>query len=158
MKYSEFALATTMMVASPVLMCAQSEVLGLSKVVSPTPCVAAAQSVREWGWTDGGEDNVSLSTIVSAVNRQLRINEGQLPAKDIEKLHASAFSADPCVRELSVNILRTQTRVPARKPHRTLALVRRGKESRDLFAPRAPRNSVTRSLEKQSPTREAITP
>jgi len=158
MKYSEIALSATMIVASPVLIAAQSEPLDLSRVVSPSPCMAAAQSVREWGWTASGDQAGSLSTIVSAVNRQLRINDGQLSAKDLERLKESAFSADPCVRELSVNILRTQSGVVERRRGARTIAARRTRNSRDFLATAVRRNSVTRSLEKQSPTREAISP
>src|SRR5687767_4267746 len=76
----------------------------------PMICALAAQSVRRWGW--GGDWNdapaTPLRAIVSAVNDQLSLNAGKLPAEDIERLMSGLASDDACVRELSVRILGTQ--------------------------------------------------
>jgi hypothetical protein len=74
-------------------------------------CATAARSVRDWGWGGGVPDPSStpLSSIVSAVNYQLRANAGQLGAEDLVKLKAALASNDPCVRELSLTILATQS-------------------------------------------------
>jgi hypothetical protein len=142
---------------SPLVMTAQSQPLILP--ASPRFCAGAAQSVREWGWSDGSERSMSsLSSIVSVVNRQLRSNAGHLPPTDIARLKESADSEDPCVRELSLGILKTQrsgiqptrpTRVTDAAPGSTLP---------SSFASAKRSKRVTRSSEKQSPTREAITP
>jgi hypothetical protein len=78
---------------------------------APVACAMAARSVRDWGWGDGGSDPAStpLASIVSAVNYQLRVNAGQLGAEDMVKLKAALASDDPCVRELSLTILATQS-------------------------------------------------
>jgi len=77
----------------------------------------AARSVRDWGWGDGISDPAStpLASIVSAVNYQLRANAGQLGADDMVKLKAALASNDPCVRELSLTILATQSDSPSSK-------------------------------------------
>jgi hypothetical protein len=77
---------------------------------APIACAMAARSIRDWGWGDGITDPAStpLASIVSAVNYQLRANEGQLGAEDVLKLKAALASDDPCVRELSLTILATQ--------------------------------------------------
>jgi hypothetical protein len=77
---------------------------------APVACAMAARSVRDWGWGDGasGPASTPLASIVSAVNYQLRANDGQLGAEDILKLKAALASDDPCVRELSLTILATQ--------------------------------------------------
>ena len=76
----------------------------------PMICALAAQSVRRWGWGGDRSDAPStpLRAIVSAVNEQLSLNSGRLPADDIERLMSGLASEDPCVRELSVRILGTQ--------------------------------------------------
>ena len=77
---------------------------------APLACAAAAKSVRDWGWSGRISNPAAtpLATIVSAVNYQLRVNSGQLPAEDVLKLRAALVSDDPCVRELSLTILATQ--------------------------------------------------
>jgi hypothetical protein len=71
----------------------------------------AARSVRDWGWRGGVSEPAStpLASIVSAVNYQLRANAGQLGAEDMVKLKTALASDDPCVRELSLTILATQS-------------------------------------------------
>ena len=78
---------------------------------APIACAMAARSVRDWGWGDGVSDPAStpLASIVSAVNYQLRVNAGQLGAEDLVKLKSALASEDPCVRELSLTILATQS-------------------------------------------------
>jgi hypothetical protein len=71
----------------------------------------AARSVRGWGWGNGIAEpgSTPLASIVSAVNYQLRANAGQLAAEDVVKLRAALASDDPCVREVSLTILATQS-------------------------------------------------
>lgn len=90
---------------------------------APIACAMAARSVRDWGWGDGIPDPSStpLASIVSAVNYQLRANAGQLSAEDMAKLKAALTSNDPCVRELSLTILATQS--DARTSKKTIARV-----------------------------------
>lgn len=141
---------------SPLVSAAHSQPLIVA--AAPRFCVGAAQSVRDWGWSDGSERGMSsLSSIVSVVNRQLRSNAGHLPLSDIAKLRESAESEDPCVRELSLGILKTQTGEGEARPRR-VADAARGGALRNSFAAAARPKRVTRSSEKQSPTREAITP
>ena len=84
---------------------------------APIACAMAARSIRDWGWGDGISDQAStpLASIVSAVNYQLRANAGQLGAADMVKLKAALASNDPCVRELSLTILATQSDGPSSK-------------------------------------------
>ena len=84
--------------------------LASARGAPPTICAMAARSVREWGWGGDASDAPStpLSSIVSAVNTQLRLSSGELAAADIDKLMAGLSSDDPCVRELAVRILGTQ--------------------------------------------------
>jgi hypothetical protein len=99
-------------------------------------CAMAAESVRDWGW--GNEENrisaAPIGSAVSAVNYQLRINSGQLGPDDLARLKLARLSSDPCLRELATSVLDTQKDNAMRK------------------------QSVTRSLEKQSLTREALSP
>ncbi|MFN2637444.1 MAG: HEAT repeat domain-containing protein [Gemmatimonadaceae bacterium] len=77
----------------------------------PMICAMAAESVREWGWGWGDANDAPstpLKTIVSAVNSQLRMNQGQLATEDIDKLMTGLSSDDACVREISVRLLGTQ--------------------------------------------------
>jgi hypothetical protein len=120
-------------------------------------CAAAGQSVRDWGWSDTNEGS-SLSTIVSAVNRQLRSVDGRLSAVDIARLKDGATSTDACVREISLGILKTQHRNGGRKAPERFADAGKASELRKFFASVKVEKSVTRSSEKQSPTREAISP
>jgi hypothetical protein len=86
---------------------------------APLACTAAARSLRDWGWSGRMSDPAAtpLATIVSAVNYQLRVNSGQLSARDVSKLRAALVSDDPCVRELSLTILATQRDIgPSRRP------------------------------------------
>jgi hypothetical protein len=78
---------------------------------APIACAMAARSVRDWGWGIGTPDPSAtpLASIVSAVNYQLRANAGQLGAEDLGKLKTALASNDPCVRELSLTILATQS-------------------------------------------------
>jgi hypothetical protein len=134
---------------------AESQPLAFSP--SPRLCAAAAQSVRAWGWSDASDES-SLATIVSAVNRQLRSIEGRLSAADIARLKEAAASSDACVRELSLGILKTQNRNARQKLPGRLADAGKAPELRNSFASAKVEKSVTRSSEKQSPTREAISP
>lgn len=109
---------------------------------SASRCVAAARAIREWGWAESDESaSSSVSSIVAAVNYELRLNSGRLPAKDIERLRMAASSADPCIRELSIGILETQSE----------GKLARGRSTRLV-------KSVTPLSEKQSPTGEDSTP
>jgi hypothetical protein len=85
-------------------------VFGVRARQTPIACAMAARSVRDWGWGDGIHERAStpIASIVSAVNYQLRANEGQLGTKDMLKLKAALVSDDPCVRVLSLTILATQ--------------------------------------------------
>ena len=96
----------------------------------------AAESVRGWGW--GSEESnirpTPIGSAVSAVNYQLRINSGQLGPEDLARLKLARLSSDRCLRELATSVLYTQKDNARNK------------------------QSVTRSLEKQSLTREALSP
>jgi hypothetical protein len=131
--------------ASPLKSEARSEPVLTPMVTAPRMCVAAAQSVRDWGWTETTGPRAPLSAIVSAVNQRLRINAGRLSAADVARLKKNTASDDACTREVSTAILRIQDESAARAPRPRLAVVETPK-------------SVTRWLEKQSPTREAISP
>jgi hypothetical protein len=144
-----------LMLGSPSLTVAQTQPLSFPP--SPRVCAAAAQSVRDWGWSDGSDES-SVAMIVSAVNRQLRSSDGRLPPADIARLKEGAVSSDACVRELSLGILKTQNRDRGRRPHERLADAAKTAELRNFFASAKVEKSVTRSSEKQSPTREAISP
>jgi hypothetical protein len=73
-------------------------------------CAHAAASLREWGWTDVADANATpISSAVRAINNKLRVNAGRLTGADIERLESGAASSDPCVRELSLTVLETQT-------------------------------------------------
>ena len=102
--------------AAPMSINAQPR-LGVRARTVPIACAMAARSVRDWGWGDGISDPSStpLASIVSAVNYQLRANAGQLGADDMVKLKAALASNDPCVRELSLTILATQSDSPSSK-------------------------------------------
>jgi hypothetical protein len=105
-------------------------------------CTAAARAIREWGWSDSdGSGSNSVASIVAVVNQQLRLNSGQLPAKDIDRLRLATFSADLCVREVSIGILQTQSEKK----------VARGRSTRLV-------KSVTPLSAKQSSTGEDSTP
>jgi hypothetical protein len=139
----------------PSVTVAQSEPLDFSP---PAPvCAAAAQSVREWGWSDGSRAS-SLATIVSAVNRQLRSSDGRLSPGDMARLKEGAASSDACVRELSLGILKTQNGSVRQKLPERLADAEKAPELRNFFDSAKVEKSVTRSSEKQSPTREANSP
>lgn len=96
--------------AAPMAINAQPR-LGVRARKAPIACSMAARSVRDWGWGDGIPDPAStpLALIVSAVNYQLRANAGQLGPEDMVKVKAALASSDPCVRELSLTILATQS-------------------------------------------------
>lgn len=98
------------LLAAPITINAQPR-FGVRARKAPIACAMAARSVRDWGWGGGVSDQGStpLASIVSAVNYQLRANEGQLGAEDVLKLKAALESDDPCVRELSLTILATQS-------------------------------------------------
>jgi hypothetical protein len=110
MQISRHLLIAALLIAAPVTMNAQPR-FGARARQTPIACAMAARSVRDWGWGDGIPDRGStpLASIVSAVNDQLRANEGQLGAEDMVKLKAALASNDPCVRELSLTILATQS-------------------------------------------------
>jgi len=97
------------LLAAPIAINAQPR-FGVRARRPPIACAIAARSVRDWGWGGGVSDagSTPLASIVSAVNYQLRANEGQLGAEDMLKLKAALASDDPCVRELSLTILATQ--------------------------------------------------
>lgn len=98
------------MMTAPMTINAQPR-LGVRARKAPIACAMAARSVRDWGWGDAIPDPAStpLASIVSAVNYQLRANAGRLGAEDMVKLKTALVSNDPCVRELSLTILATQT-------------------------------------------------
>jgi hypothetical protein len=122
-------------------------------------CAGAATSVRNWGWSDGSQDSAaSLASIVSAVNRQLRSSEGRLTPAEMARLEKSAASKDACVRELSRGILKTQSGNAARKRADRVADAGKSAELQNLLAAIGTGKSVTRSSEKQSLSREALSP
>jgi hypothetical protein len=92
--------------------------------------------VRGWGW--GNEETdvrpTPIATVVAAVNSQLRVNSGQLGPEDLVRLKLARLSGDRCFRDIATSVLATQTDKTT------------------------PKQSVTRSSEKQSLTREAISP
>jgi hypothetical protein len=100
------------------------------------PCAVAAESLRGWGWSSEESDvqSTPISTVVAAVNYQLRVNSGQLGPDDMARLQLARLSRDSCFRELATSVLATQK---DKKP---------------------PNQFVTRSSEKQSLTREALSP
>jgi hypothetical protein len=102
-------LLIVVLLAAPLTINAQPR-FGVRARRAPIACAMAARSVRDWGWGGGGSDpgSTPLASIVSAVNYQLRADEGQLGAEDTLKLKAALASDDPCVRELSLTILATQ--------------------------------------------------
>jgi hypothetical protein len=106
------------------------------KARAPKNCALAAESVREWGWGIEGGDvrSTPISTAVAAVNYQLRVNSGQLGSEDLARLKLARLSSDPCFRALATSVLATQM---------------------DKITPN---QSVTRSSEKQSHMREALSP
>jgi hypothetical protein len=110
MPKSKHLLTAALLMAAPMTMNAQPR-FGVRARQAPIACAMAARSVRDWGWGEGISDRGStpLASIVSAVNFQLRVNEGQLGAEDMVKLKAALASNDPCVRELSLTILATQS-------------------------------------------------
>ena len=110
MTISRHLLIAALLMAAPITINAQPR-LGVRARKAPIACAMAARSVRDWGWGDGVSDPAStpLASIVSAVNYQLRANAGQLGAEDMVKLKAALASDDPCVRELSLTILATQS-------------------------------------------------
>jgi hypothetical protein len=97
------------LLAAPITINAQPR-FGVRARKAPIACAMAARSIRDWGWGGGVSEpgSTPLASIVSAVNYQLRANEGQLGAEDMLKLKAALASDDPCVRELSLTILATQ--------------------------------------------------
>ena len=110
MLISRHLLMTALLMAAPIAINAQPRT-GVRARRAPITCSMAARSVRDWGWGGGIPDpgSTPLATIVSAVNDQLRANAGQLGAEDMVKLEAALASSDPCVRELSLTILATQS-------------------------------------------------
>jgi len=110
MSISRNTLIAALLMAAPMSINAQPR-LGVRARTVPIACAMAARSVRDWGWGDGISDPSStpLASIVSAVNYQLRANAGQLDAEDVVRLKAALASDDPCVRELSLTILATQS-------------------------------------------------
>jgi hypothetical protein len=114
----------------------RSNVVTVRRLAAGRICAMAAESVRGWGWgsdEDRGQAT-PLGSVVSAVNYQLRINSGQLSLEDLARLKLARLSSDRCLRELATSVLDTQKGNAMRK------------------------QSVTRSLEKQSLTREALSP
>ena len=110
MMISRHTLIAALLLAAPMTTNAQPR-FGVRARRAPIACATAARSVRDWGWGGGVPDPSStpLASIVSAVNYQLRANAGQLGAEDLVKLKAALASNDPCVRELSLTILATQS-------------------------------------------------
>ncbi len=101
--------------AGPVSGAASLDVAALlasARGAPPLMCVLAAQSVKQWGWGGYGDQSDAPSTplksIVSAVNSQLRLNDGALAPEDIERLMSGISSDDACVREMSIRVLGTQ--------------------------------------------------
>jgi hypothetical protein len=117
---------------------ARGGVFQTTKVSAATErsCTMAAETVRDWGWgnDESGVRLTPISNVVAAVNYQLRINSGQLGSEDLARLKLARLSSDPCFRELATSVLATQT------------------------GEKTPTQSVTRSSEKQSLTREALSP
>jgi hypothetical protein len=114
----------------------RSKALVVRRLAAGGMCAMAAESVRGWGW--GSEESnirpTPIGSAVSAVNYQLRINSGQLGPEDLARLKLARLSSDRCLRELATSVLYTQKDNARNK------------------------QSVTRSLEKQSLTREALSP
>ena len=110
MHISRHLLIAALLITAPMTTNAQPR-SGVRASRAPIACAMAARSVHDWGWGDGISDRAStpLASIVSAVNYQLRVNAGQLGAEDMVKLRAALASEDPCVRELSLTILATQS-------------------------------------------------
>ena len=110
MRISRHLLIAALLMTAPITSNAQPR-FGVRARRAPIACAMAARSVRDWGWGDGISDPAStpLALIVSAVNYQLRANAGQLGAEDMVRLKAALASNDPCVRELSLTILATQS-------------------------------------------------
>ena len=79
MKFSKLILPA-LLFGAPQVIVAQSQPLPSTVRV----CASAAQSLRSWGWADGSQGPpASLTSIVSAVNRQLRSSEGRLTQEEI---------------------------------------------------------------------------
>jgi hypothetical protein len=116
MPISRHVLIAALLITAPMTTNAQPR-SGVRARKTPIACAMAARSVRDWGWGDGISDRAStpLASIVSAVNYQLRANAGQLGAEDMVKLRTALASNDPCVRELSLTILATQSDIPSSK-------------------------------------------
>ena len=110
MPISRHLLIAALLIAGPMTINAQPR-FGVRARRAPIACAMAARSVRDWGWRGGVSEPAStpLASIVSAVNYQLRANAGQLGAEDMVKLKTALASDDPCVRELSLTILATQS-------------------------------------------------
>lgn len=110
MPIARLLLIAALLMTAPMTITAQPRV-GVRAHKAPIACAMAARSVRDWGWGDGISDPAStpLASIVSATNYQLRINAGRLDAEDMVRLKAALASNDPCVRELSLTILATQS-------------------------------------------------
>jgi hypothetical protein len=110
MPISRNKLIAALLLAAPTTIGAQPRA-GVRARNVPIACAMAARSVRDWGWGEGisNPGSTPLASIVSAVNYQLRTNAGQLGAEDVVKLKAALASNDPCVRELSLTILATQS-------------------------------------------------
>ncbi len=146
---SNFFLSLALLAAAPIQATAQSQSVipatqhqPLAEIGSAKRCSVAARAIRNWGWGDSDESgSSSVASIVAAVNYELRVNSGRLPARDIERLRMAAWSADACVRELSIGILETQSE----------GKIARGRSTRLV-------KSVTPLSEKQSSTGEDITP
>ena len=112
-----------------------------AEIGSAKRCAAAARAIREWGWGDPAESgSSSVTSIVAAVNYELRLNSGRLPSQDVERLRTAAWSTDPCVREVSAAILEIQSEEK----------VARGRSTRLV-------KSVTPQSEKQSSSGEDST-
>src|SRR3954466_2933497 len=154
MKFSKLILAA-LLFGAPRVIAAQSQRFPWPARV----CAGAAQSLRNWGWSDGSHGSAaSLTAIVSAVNRQLRSSEGRLTPTEIGRLKTGAASSDACVRELARGILKTQSGNAGRKRADRVADAAKALELQNFSVSIATEKSVTRSSEKQSPTREAISP
>jgi HEAT repeat protein len=68
----------------------------------------AAQTVRNYGWSEWTDAPVTPLGTVSTDVRSREFNDSRLAQADIDRLLTGLASADPCVRELSVRLLGTQ--------------------------------------------------
>ena len=88
--------------------------LAAAQGAPPMICAMAAQSVREWGWSNWSDaPSTPFSSV--AVPRHRNSRDEQLPAADVDRLLSALASSDACVRELSVRLLGGQRgdRVPS---------------------------------------------